>query len=227
MDDAHTSLDKAGADLICGALFFGMRSCEYTHTPKSEEKKTAILELRDITFRDKHGNVISQTSPTLLNDARKVIIRFRTQKNGEQMEKIVLWRSNKKLCPVIIWARICQRIRSYQGTTHRTTVNTVLLESCGKTVKLKSKYVITKLRHAVRFAGPRNLGIHVESVSTHSIRTSFAMMLALRKVEDSKIMKKGRWKSDAFLRYIRNYVDQFGADCSADIAHEGNNFNII
>jgi hypothetical protein len=227
MDNAHTSLDKAGADLICGALFYGMRSCEYTKTPKSEERKTTLLELRDITFRDEDGNILSQKSKDLALRAHYVIIRFRNQKNGEKMESVVQRRSHKQLCPVSIWARICTRIRSYPGTTPRTTVNTVLLESCNTTVKLRSNYVITKLRAAVRAAGPKNLGIHISSVGTHSIRTSFAMMFALRNIADSKIMKKGRWKSDAFLRYIRNYVGQFGAECSSAIAHEDNNFKVF
>ena len=80
VDDAHTSLDIAGADLICGALFFGMRSCEYTHTPRSEEKKTALLELRDISFRDKKGNTLSHRSQQLLHHAYKVTIMFRQRK---------------------------------------------------------------------------------------------------------------------------------------------------
>ncbi len=46
-------------------------------------------------------------------------------------------------------------------------------------------------------------------------------------VLDSTIKKKGRWKSDAFLLYIRNYVDQFGGDTSNLIATTTADFRTI
>ena len=226
MDNAITPLDKATADLICGALFFGMRSCEYTTTPNMLIKKTKLLELQDITFLDNQHNLISHKHRNILTKAFCVVISFKSQKNGV-IEEINYLRSNKRLCPVVIWARICQRIASYDNTTEKSTVNTVYLSSQKKLIRLKSSYIVKTLKSAVKIAGAKRLGLHLSSIGTHSIRTSFAMMLALRRYPDSTIMKKGRWKSNAFLLYIRTYVDQFGADCSADIAHEENNFSIV
>ena len=118
MDNAITPLDKATADLICGALFFGMRSCEYTTTPNMLIKKTKLLELQDITFLDKQHNLISHNHQNILTKAFCVVISFKSQKNGV-IEEINYLRSNKRLCPVVIWARICQRIASYDNTTEK------------------------------------------------------------------------------------------------------------
>ena len=71
-------------------------------------------------------------------------------------------------------------------------------------------------------------GIKVHSVGTHSIRASFAMMLLLNNVEDSILMKKGRWKSTAFLAYIRAQIDSFGYDTSTKMVQTiSDNFSVI
>ena len=48
------------------------------------------------------------------------------------------------------------------------------------------------------------------------------MMLILTGVPESVIMKKGRWKSVAFLAYIRAHINTFGKDTSTNIAAVAN-----
>ena len=48
-----------------------------------------------------------------------------------------------------------------------------------------------------------NLGFTAKEVGTHSICTSFATLLYLRKVDPILIQIGGRWKSKAFLKYIQ------------------------
>ena len=46
-------------------------------------------------------------------------------------------------------------------------------------------------------------------MDTHSIRSGTAMAMYLAGAPTFTIMMIGRWSSDAFLRYIRNQVEQF------------------
>ena len=74
------------------------------------------------------------------------------------------------------------------------------------------------LRKTVETLGPNNLGILAKDVGTHSIRSSFAMLLLLNKVPLETVMKLGRWKSLAVLEYIRANVDNFSTGISNCIA---------
>ena len=58
------------------------------------------------------------------------------------------------------------------------------------------------------------LGINPEEVGLHSLRSSAAMAMYLNGVPICTIMLIGRWSSDAFLRYIRPQVMEFGMDVS-------------
>ena len=48
-----THMNTVIGQLIAGAFFFGMPSCEYSTTPKGEHKHTRILQKEDIRFKRK------------------------------------------------------------------------------------------------------------------------------------------------------------------------------
>ena len=84
------------------------------------------------------------------------------------------------------------------------------------------------LRNAVKAVGESKLGFPAERVGTHSIRLSFAMMLLLNDEAESVVMKKGRWKSNAFLRYIRAQVSAYGINASKRMVNKkSDNFYVI
>lgn len=85
---------------------------------------------------------------------------------------------------------------------------------------ITSGMVLKTLQDTVTLLGPESIGVPVRLVGTHSVRISFAMLLVLCGAPDSLIKQKGRWKSDAFLRYIRTYVNKYGNESSAMIANE-------
>ena len=62
--------------------------------------------------------------------------------------------------------------------------------------------------------GEDDIGVKSTQVGTHSIRSTFAMILFTHGVERTTIMKLGRWKSDAVLCYIRSQVSGFGKHAS-------------
>ena len=216
--------EKVIADLICGALFFAMRSCEYTDTPAKTEKKTDIIEVGDILFYDKHDKKLKHNHENLPKEAHWVAICFRSQKNGEKNEIIINTKSGSDFCPVKIWSRIITRLWTYPNTNKNTKVNTCYIFDTRKLFRIKSSAVTKALQNAVDFIGPEKVGITISSVGTHSVRTSFAMFMTLNNEQDSTIQLQGRWKSSSFLKYIRNYVNKFSKDCSSSISNIENEF---
>ena len=85
----------------------------------------------------------------------------------------------------------------------------------GKIHLLKSSAMILKLRAVVGIMGEERLGFLPKDVGTHSIRSGGAMAMYLDYVRPFTIMLIGRWKSDAFLKYIRRQVEAFSHNVSS------------
>ena len=226
LHNATSELDKAVGALAGGALFFGMRSCEYLTVPGQKHRRTKKLRLRNIVFR-KNGRTINQHAALeKLSSAQTVSITFENQKNGEKMETVTQFRTDIDICPVRMWATTVHRIRSYPDSTSSTPIDA--FRTNNKTFAISGDVMRTYLRRTVERIGPDRLGIKTSTVGTHSIRASFAMMMLLNHVEDSILMKKGRWKSAAFLAYIRAQINAFGYDTSKRMVHKiSDNFYVI
>ena len=123
------------------------------------------------------------------------------QKNGKKEEAITRKRSSvsSAFCPVRTWAGIVDRILSYPGTTLDSPVNTVQLTNgslgsiTGKAVSTRLKAIVSKLDST----------FPLEKVTAHSIRATYATMLFRQGASLETVKLMGRWKSDAFLSYIR------------------------
>lgn len=222
----NSKFDTAISQLIIGALFFAMRSCEYS-TVKGT-RKTKRLTLGDIRFYKLikgYNQEIKHSSPEIAN-ADVVSITFIKQKNGEKESTITQHQSNNKLCPVKAWAAIIARIRAYKSSTDSTPVNTFMK---GKSMK---QFTATQIKDYLQLmvceVGTDRLGINVDRIGTHSLRTSAAMLLYLAEVRVSTIMLLGRWKSDAFLLYLRRQVKEFTAGVTEAMTSQPNMFlNIL
>jgi len=187
-----------------------MRSCEYLNTPgEPGQRRTKKLKVRNFTFR-RGGNIV--TSNADLHKADSVSVTFENQKNGEKMEVVTQHRTGIKMCPVRAWGATVARIRGYQQSTDDTPIDA--FQNRGKLFSISGEVMRIYLRNAVKAVGESKLGFPAERVGTHSIRSSFAMMLLLNDEADSVVMKKGRWKSNAFLRYIRAQVSAYGINAS-------------
>ena len=103
-EHSHWSTDRR-------RIFFSMRSCEYYTTPKGEDKRTRILQKRDIRFY-RNCRELSHESG-ILHIADKVSQTFFTQKNGVKNARATQWRTTTDLCPVHIWAEIIIQLDSY------------------------------------------------------------------------------------------------------------------
>lgn len=202
-----TTQSTATSQLLCGALFYGMRSCEYSKV--KGPRKTKILRIRDIEFR--HNNKeIPKTKRNLkfLKFATTVTVNFMDQK-VDRSDRVTMpgVHDINELSPATTWGAVVERVLSYPGTSLDSPVNLVRI---GKhNVAITSEQTAIFLKATVTSIGKDELGFTEEDVGTHSIRSSLAMMLYLTKARTATIMEIGRWASDAFLLYIRKQVLEF------------------
>ena len=163
----------------------------------------------------------NKNSPLILY-ADSVSITFIFQKNKQKNITVTQPRSGKNICPVYIWGSIVRRILTYEGTSGDIYVNAVKIGS--KLHFITSYEMMRHLKTTVdNISG---LGFTGKDVGTHSIRSSLAMALYLKKRQVSTIMLIGRWSSDAFLLYIRRQVQEFSAGVSADMVSQEQFFTI-
>ena len=109
-----------------------------------------------------------------------------SQKNRQKYATITQHASGHEVCPVKAWAAIVSRILHYKGTNLSTEVDTVVNRN-GKRAHIKADEVARHLKKVVTSVGKARLGFDATRVGTHSIRTSFAMMLYLQHIHPSPI----------------------------------------
>ena len=187
-------------ELTTIALFVGMRSCEYITVPKPGRTKT--LQIRDIRFFT--GNRVIKRNQLQQHYPEMVTVNFYRQKNGVKEAKITMHQAAGALCPVRAFRSIIIRILAYQGENEYSTINTVKYGT--KNVKVSSKVLLQHIRNTVSLIGEEKLGFKPNDVGIHSIRSSFAMFLILNGIQPEIVQLQGRWKSDAFMEYIRPKV---------------------
>jgi hypothetical protein len=209
---AHT------ADIVLGAFFFAMRSCEYTKTARPG--RTKKVRMGCIVFRTLSRRVLPLTSPDLLKLADYVTIVFEDQKNGKKMDARTQRRSGHAyLCPVLRWGSAVQRIlRTIPTWTDQTSLCSVFLD--GQILEISNAFVRKLLRHTcLLYGGFTTFGFHPHEIGNRSIRSGAAMSLFLMDHSPAKIMILGRWSSDAFLVYIRPQVLEWTHNMSWDMIH--------
>jgi len=213
-----TETSEAIAQLFCGGLHFGMRSCEYSKT-NERQTRTKILRLRNIKFYNKLGRELTSHR----KNAEFVKITFENQKNGQKMETQTRRRKDSILCAVRLWATVIERILSYNSTDENTTINTVRVD--GRLRQLTCNQVRLHVKTAVTLLGEDYVQVKASEIGTHTLRVSFATMCDLEGVAPKKIMMAGRWLSTAFMKYVRD--DSVLADEIAEAITNDNNDNII
>lgn len=126
------------------------------------------------------------------------------------------------LCPVEAWVSVISRIQKEvaleEQNVDRIPVCTYIEE--GRICEVESSQVLEHLRRTCKiYDGENKYGIAELEIGTRSIRSGAAMALALQGGNsDKKIMMLGRWKSVAFLDYIRPQVLEWAGDMSSEMA---------
>ena len=204
-----TPMDVAISQLACGAFFFAMRSCEYLSV-SGRPRRTKLLQLQDIKFFS--GTRELPHHDPQLRQADTISITFTIQKTNERDAVITHYLSgDPTFCPVCSWLGIVCRLWSYPQTTAHTPVNVVHQQSPqgGTLLHITSTQMVQKLRCAAHRLGKDCLGYASTAVGTHSLRSGAAMAMYLSNTPVFTIMLIGRWKSTAFLHYIRRQVQEF------------------
>jgi hypothetical protein len=157
---AFTPLDIAMCQLFTGAFFFAMRSCEYLKV--SGQRRTKILTLRNIRFfkgqRELHHNDKS------LQKADSVSITFEFQKKDTKNDIVTHHCSgHPSMCPVIVWAKIIQRIRNYPKSTDNSTVNS-FMDTKGDIHYITGSQLLKRIRLATKAIGRDVLGFQCTDI---------------------------------------------------------------
>ena len=210
---------KHTSDLIRGAYFFAMRACEFCRTEKPG--RTRRLKAENVTFRDGEGHVLMHEDPRLAEKAQFVTVCFTDQKNGTRMEKRSQRRSGVPiLCPVESWGSVITRmVKHFPNNRGRNRTTVCSHKKEGKTIEVTASQVTTLLRKVCINDGHERYGISPNEVGTRSIRSGAAMALAVQGGQsDEKIRILGRWKSLAFLTYIRPQVLEWSGGMATEMA---------
>jgi hypothetical protein len=185
---------------------------EYAKVPKAEQKQTKQLCLWNIAFiRD--GETLNHSSASLyLADC--ISITFEQQKNDRKEIPIAQWRTwDKLLCLVMIWASITRRTLSYKGTNKNSPVS--LVKHKNTIINVTAEMIADLCRNGVVAIGQTKLGIRRSEIGTSFICSGAAMAMYVSGVPILMIMIIGRWSSTAFLKYIRNQVQEFSHGISS------------
>jgi hypothetical protein len=217
--ETHDSPFAVATEIAIVGFFFAMRSCECTTTPTPGRTKT--IDLKGITFRDRYKQEVPHSSPQL-HEAEYVSFTFVNQKNNEKNDTRSQRRTNDDvLCPVSRAASLVARVRRLVPRPNQLmTMNTIVVS--GQTIQLSSDFLRQQLRVTCTALGGKPVfGYAAADIGTKSIRSGAAMSLFLMNHSTERIMLLGRWKSDAFLVYIRPQVLEWTNDMSRDmISHD-------
>jgi hypothetical protein len=162
------------------------------------------LTLKNIRFLKGRQEIDHNNKNLHLADA--VSITFEFQKKDTHNDTVTHHRSgHKTICPVIVWSKIVQQVRSYPHSSDESTVN-CFMDSNSKIHKITGVQLLKQIRLAAAALGKDILGFSPKDIGLHSARSGAAMAMYLSGIPIYTIMLLGRWSSDAFLRYIRKQV---------------------
>jgi hypothetical protein len=197
----NSALIKATADLTAIAFFFLLRVGEYTMPRRAVHTRTVQFRVQDTTFRNADGLVLPNASPLdVLLQADSVTLWMDNQKNGQRGATIHHTACPGWFCPVKALARRVSNILS-QGRPDTTPLSFVRTG-----LHVVASHITALIKHAASETNLVAQGYDLTRVSTHSLRASGAMALKLQGVDDSLIMKLGRWTGLTFLTYIHSQI---------------------
>jgi hypothetical protein len=197
---SHTPLTRATADLITTAFFFLLRVGEYAMPKANVRTRTIQFRVQDVTFRS-NGVVLPHTYPLAqLLLAESVTLFMDNQKNGQRGATIHHTACPGWFCPVKALAR---------------RVAAICLQNCPPSTPLSfvqpgthvvASHITALIKKAAIDTNLVSQGYDLQRIGTHSLRASGAMALKLQGVDDSLIMKIGRWTGLTFLTYIHSQI---------------------
>ena len=210
MDIAKSALtlrERCIADLIILALFFCLRSCEYTKT--ASHKRTVQFRFQDIQFWDECGPIPLDAPASQILAALSVTLFLDTQKNSVRGESTTMERTGIPFGdPVVAAGHRFLHLRQH-GASPDTPICSYFTPSNSTPSSITGRDITSSLRQCAAKIGYLKLGAHPHEIGSHSLRSGGAMTLHLAGESDSTIKIIGRWRTDAFLTYLQGQVATF------------------
>jgi hypothetical protein len=148
-----------------------------------------------------------------LESADAVTITLEFQKRDERDDPVTQSRTNHpQFCPVKAAAKLVKYLRSVGG--HDDTFIYFYQNPGSQQLEpLMGPQCLKFLRSFIDEIDHESRGLTKSTqVGLHSLRSSAAMAMHLNGVPTATLMLQGRWSSDAYLRYLRKQVAEFGQD---------------
>jgi hypothetical protein len=229
--EVGTASPSAKVEAICDmsaiAFYYLLRVGEYTGHRKGERRRTKQFRAGDVTFYDRHHNIIPNDAPLeTLYTAAKATMRITNQKNGTRGSLISHDASGTTACPVRALARRIHHIMSHPQCTEDDIISTYHSPQAKRPRVLQAGDINTMIKSAVRSLHLDKKGFPPEAVSSHSLRAGGAMAMHLNNIDRDTIRKQGRWSSDTFLMYIHEQIAAFSAGLSAKMSRNIGWFNM-
>ena len=218
---------QAICDMSAIAFYYLLRVGEYTSHRKNERRRTKQFRVCDVTFYDKHHNIIPNSAPLkTLYRATKASMRITNQKNGTRGSLISHNASRTTACPVRALARRVHHIMSHSTCSDQDIISTYVPTTTHRPRALQAGDINTMIKTAVRALHLDKKGFPPEAVSSHSLRAGGAMAMHLNNIDRDTICKQGRWSSDTFLMYIHEQIAAFSAGLSKKMSRQTGWFNM-
>lgn len=200
-------------------LFSGNRISEWAnHAGRHHIQKPALNQFRDpiafligdLEFETYHSQSI--TLETVLTEpdeyTRKIRLRWRTQKNGQNGEQRLFVRAQPtdKYCPVAAFLKIVRRHKLLVDNHPRIPLS-IYQDTTGK-IRLITATQIDRLLQAtaskVYNLHPETQKEAIRRWTSHSIRVGACVLLHNAGFEGMDIKHLLRWRSETFMMYLRD-----------------------
>ena len=219
----HLAFHQAVANLCCVAFFYLLRVGEYAYAGDPSKKLTCPFRVKDIVFRCKQGMPMANTvSLRKLLTAKSATMTISNQKNGTKGQGINHDCNGQSNSPVKALARHINHILS-NGGNQDSYINCYCKPGPNGTTIQKTidqRDISKAVKDASMESGLHKFGYTRQMVSSHSLRSGGAMAMAVNRINDTTIMKQGRWKSKTFLCYIHEQISAFSAGLSEIMSKE-------
>ena len=224
-----SELVKAVGDCGLLAFYYLLRVGEYT---KKTRGRTVQFRMKDVTFftLDK----LTGRLPLLPPDASDaeilacyaVTLKIENQKNGWKDVCIHQhWNGDAYFCGTRAIGRRFIHIRQHCNGNFDTELSAYWED--GIRYDVTPKDMSEALKHAAAMLDyPKQRGISISNIDTHSLRSGGANALALAGYSDTQIQKMGRWRGATFKEYIRNELSIYADGMSKAMKRRFNFVNI-
>ena len=185
----------------------------YLHKHKDFQRNvdgsSAAFILTDMEFRAKKNKRINNNSLVEINKAKSVNLKWRYQKNLDNGQVISYVKDSKykKHCFVEASKRIHKRAKRLSiKKDNPIAVHTEIKKEKKKTHYIDDKHITSLLQEAAAFVYDIKDKKELSKFTAHSVRVGACVNLHSQGESGENIKFRLRWRSDAFMMYLRNII---------------------